>query len=184
MKKIFLSLLVASGILSCAEKETDTDFAKYVNPFVGNADNGHTFPGACAPFGMIQASPESGNASWRYCSGFNYEDEAIFGFAQNHLNGTGVPDLGDVLLLPFSGNIANGEYKAKIDKKKQVAKPGYYSVFLPDSDIHVEVTATERTAFYRWTYNSDEKARLLVDLQSGLVTSPEALQNRVISADT
>ncbi len=183
MKKIVLSILVSLGTLSCTQKVTEVDVAKYVNPFVGNADNGHTFPGACAPFGMIQASPESGNASWRYCSGFNYEDEEIFGFAQNHLNGTGVPDLGDVLLLPFEGDMPNGEYKARIDKSKQQARPGYYAVSLPDFGVDVEVTATERTAFYRYTYNGEEKNRLLVDMQSGLVTSPEALQHRVLHAD-
>lgn len=72
-----------------------------MNPFVGNADNGHTFPGACAPFGLIQVSPESGNGSWRYCSGFNYDDDSIAGFSQTHLNGTGVPDLGDIRMLPL-----------------------------------------------------------------------------------
>lgn len=183
MKKIFFCLFVSFNFLTCAVKETKTDFAKYVNPFVGNADNGHTFPGACAPFGMIQASPESGNASWRYCSGFNYEDEEILGFAQNHLNGTGCPDLGDILLLPFTGDMQNDNYKAKIDKNTQKARPGYYSVTLPDFGINAQVTATERTAFYKYTYSKGGKARLLVDMQSGLVTSPEALRNRVLFAD-
>lgn len=183
MKKIFFCLFVSFNFLACAVKETKTDFAKYVNPFVGNADNGHTFPGACAPFGMIQASPESGNASWRYCSGFNYEDEEILGFAQNHLNGTGCPDLGDILLLPFTGDMQNDNYKAKIDKNTQKARPGYYSVTLPDFGINAQVTATERTAFYKYTYSKGGKARLLVDMQSGLVTSPEALRNRVLFAD-
>lgn len=183
MKKIFFCLFVSFNFLACAVKETKTDFAKYVNPFVGNADNGHTFPGACAPFGMIQASPESGNASWRYCSGFNYEDEEILGFAQNHLNGTGCPDLGDILLLPFTGDMQNDNYKAKIDKNTQKARPGYYSVTLPDFGINAQVTATERTAFYKYTYSEGGKARLLVDMQSGLVTSPEALRNRVLFAD-
>jgi predicted alpha-1,2-mannosidase len=159
------------------------DYARFVNPFIGNADNGHTFPGACAPFGMIQASPESGNGSWRYCSGFNYEDESIWGFSQNHLNGTGVPDLGDILLLPFSRNIVNNEYKSPIDKSSQKAFPGYYTVKIPKDDINVEITATERTAFHKYTFNGNGKAYLLVNLQSGLVTSPEAIQTRVLSAE-
>lgn len=115
MKNFIIGLLFLCGFYACSsgkENISEVDCAQYVNPFIGNADNGHTFPGACAPFGMIQASPESGNVSWRYCSGFNYEDDEIFGFAQNHLNGTGCPDLGDILMLPFSGIIENREYKA------------------------------------------------------------------------
>lgn len=92
MRNYIVGLLLLGILYSCTSDkaiELETDYAQYVNPFIGNADNGHTFPGACAPFGMIQAGPESGNGSWRYCSGFNYNDDEIFGFAQNHLNGTG-----------------------------------------------------------------------------------------------
>ena len=186
MKNFIVGLLFLLGFYACSsgkENIPEIDCARYVNPFIGNADNGHTFPGACAPFGMIQASPESGNASWRYCSGFNYEDDEIFGFAQNHLNGTGCPDLGDILMLPFSGNIENHEYKARIDKSRQTARPGYYAVTLPDFGINAEVTATERTAFYRYTYQNDEEANLFIDLQSGLVTSPQGIRDRVLFAD-
>ncbi|QIU93308.1 GH92 family glycosyl hydrolase [Bacteroides faecium] len=186
MKNFIVGLLFLCGFYACSsgkENISEVDCARYVNPFIGNADNGHTFPGACAPFGMIQASPESGNASWRYCSGFNYEDDEIFGFAQNHLNGTGCPDLGDILMLPFSGSIENNEYKARIDKSRQTARPGYYAVTLPDFGINAEVTATERTAFYRYTYQNDEEANLFIDLQSGLVTSPQGIRDRVLFAD-
>lgn len=171
-------------LIGCTSQPTqkESDFAKYVNPFIGNADNGHTFPGACAPFGMIQVSPESGNGSWRYCSGFNYEDESILGFGQNHLNGTGCPDMGDILLLPFAGDIA-GEYKSKINKETQTAVPGYYSVSLTDFDVDAELTATARTAFHRYTYNSDKTPHLLVDLQSGIVSSDTDLHTRVLSAE-
>lgn len=186
MKNFIIGLLFLCGFYACSsgkENISEVDCAQYVNPFIGNADNGHTFPGACAPFGMIQASPESGNASWRYCSGFNYEDDEIFGFAQNHLNGTGCPDLGDILMLPFSGIIENREYKARIDKSRQTARPGYYAVTLPDFGINAEVTATEHTAFYRYTYQNDEEANLFIDLQSGLVTSPQGIRDRVLFSD-
>lgn len=184
MRNSLLCILLAFTACLFQETVQAADYAHYVNPFIGNSDNGHTFPGACAPFGMIQTSPESGNASWRYCSGFNYEDESILGFSQNHLNGTGVPDLGDILLLPFSRNILNNKYKSPINKSSQKAYPGYYTVTLPDDNINVEITATERTAFHKYTFNGDDgKAYLLVDLQSGLVTSPEALHTRVLSAN-
>ena len=186
MRNYIVGLLLLGILYSCTsdkEIEVETDYARYVNPFIGNADNGHTFPGACAPFGMIQAGPESGNGSWRYCSGFNYDDDEIFGFAQNHLNGTGCPDLGDILILPFSGTISDNNYKSRIDKSKQTASPGYYAVTLPDFGINVEITATERTAFHKYTYQNGSEANLLLDLQSGLVTSSQAIHDRVLLAE-
>jgi putative alpha-1,2-mannosidase len=177
MKRLeILLIIIALFTFSCSKK---VNYCQYVNPFIGNADNGHTFPGACLPFGLIQASPETGNDSWRYCSGFNFEDDSIIGFAQTHLNGTGCSDLGDVLILPFSGDIKNGIYKNKFDKSSQKAAPGYYSVHFPDYNIDAEATATERTAFYHFTYNQEAPARLLVDLQSGSVWHQEALRTHV-----
>lgn len=92
-KECFWWVFAIIGVcfLSIRCSNVKEDYCCYVNPFIGNADNGHTFPGACVPFGMIQVSPESGNGSWRYCSGFNIEDDSIMGFSQNHLNGTVVP---------------------------------------------------------------------------------------------
>ena len=170
---------------SCAENAAveKEDVLKYVNPFVGNADNGHTFPGACYPFGMIQASPETGNDSWRYCSGFNYNDTSILGFAQTHLNGTGSSDLGDTLLLPLRGVPQEGTVRAPIDKASQVATPGYYSVTLPESDIRCEMTATDHSSHYAFTYGSSEPEMLLVDLQSGIVNNQEAIHNHVLEAE-
>lgn len=183
-KRIQLALLAAAWSLSSfTTKDSLPDYARYVNPFIGNADNGHTFPGACAPFGMIQASPETGNGSWKYCSGFNYEDDAIRGFGQNHLNGTGCPDLGDILLFPFDGAFKNAEFKSRIDKRSQKAMPGYYKVNMTDAGVIAEVTATERTAFYNFNYHKPGKAMLLLDLQSGLVPATDDLHNRVLNAD-
>jgi len=164
------------------ENDASINYCHYVNPFIGNADNGHTFPGACAPFGMIQVSPESGNGSWRYCSGYNFEDDSIIGFAQNHLNGTGCPDLGDILMFPFSGEVSNNTYKSKYDKSTQQASPGYYKVHLTDFDVDIELTATQRTAFHRYTFKKNVPARLLIDMQSGIVGNKEAIKSRVLSA--
>lgn len=166
MKKLLICLSFIGLIYACTPSGMeDEDYTQYVNPFIGNADNGHTFPGACAPFGMIQASPESGIGSWRYCSGFNYDDDYIEGFAQTHLNGTGVPDLGDVFMLPFTGH--PDEYKSRYNKNTQEATAGYYKVSLTDYNVDVELTATTRTAFHRYTYNNED-AQLLIDLQRGL----------------
>ena len=170
-------------VTACGTRYTSSeheDVLQYVNPFIGNADNGHTFPGACVPFGLIQASPETGNDSWRYCSGFNYEDTLIMGFAQNHLNGTGCSDLGDVLLFPFTDEPTDGIYKSHFDKTTQVASPGYYHVTLTDSDIDVKLTATAHTAHHMYTYNNNKPAHLLFDLQSGVVWDQEALRTHVL----
>ena len=174
MKKIHLLYIPAICLLlfSCLSK-TEDDVCRYVNPFIGNADNGHTFPGACVPFGLIQASPESGIGSWRYCSGFNYDDDFIEGFAQTHLNGTGVPDLGDVFLFPFSGQTKPEVFKSKYDRETQKATPGYYSVTLTDVGVDVEITATERTAFHKYTFSGNEGGSMLLDLQRGLSNAPD-----------
>ena len=76
-----------------------------VDPFIGTAANGHTFPGATVPFGMVQPSPDTGNGDWGHCGGYRYEDEQVLGFSQTHLSGTGRGELGDVLLLPFAGQL-------------------------------------------------------------------------------
>ena len=94
-----MAATLAAGLFfysSCtpAEKTDTKDYTQYVNTFIGGADNGHTFPGECYPFGMIQTSPVTGAVGWRYCSEYVYEDSLIWGFTQTHLNGTGCMDRG------------------------------------------------------------------------------------------
>ena len=96
-KTPFVAAALAAGLFfysSCTptEKAETKDYTQYVNTFIGAADNGHTFPGACYPFGMIQTSPVTGAVGWRYCSEYVYEDSRIWGFTQTHLNGTGCMD--------------------------------------------------------------------------------------------
>src|SRR5471030_1562592 len=100
------------------------DYTQYVNPFIGTAATGHTFPGATVPFGLVQLSPETGNFGWDYCSGYRYEDSVITGFAHTHLNGTGGVDLGDVLFFPYQNN-APGKFQSKFFRSTEKASPGY-----------------------------------------------------------
>ncbi len=182
MKRIVLALTLAvcCSVKLLAQVQGN---ARFVNPFIGGADNGHTFPGATVPFGLVQASPETGNASWDYCSGYRYEDKKIWGFAQTHLNGTGIPDLGDILLQPFSGSTERDSFQSTFDKSTEKASPGYYTVVLKDLGVKVELTATAHTAFHQYTYKDLTKpARLLVDLQSGLVSSPKQLHEHVLES--
>lgn len=182
MKKQLCYIILSLVLVSCTVGQQVADYSQYVNPFIGNADNGHTFPGACVPFGLIQVSPQSGTGSWRYCSGFNYSDDYIDGFAQTHLNGTGLPDLGDILLFPFCEELPKGFYKSRFNKDSQKAVAGYYSVDLTDAKVNVELTATPHTSFNKYVFK-DENPSILIDLQRGLVNSMDRLHTHVLSAD-
>ena len=175
-KGALMTLLLLFYFCSHSEENKTTNYCQYVNPLIGCADNGHTFPGAAVPFGLIQVSPETGRYDWRYCSGYNYKDSMILGFSQTHLNGTGCPDLGDILMLPFSGNIT--EYKSSFNKETEKATPGYYTVKLSDFDIDVELTATERTAFHKYTFNGNTPVRLLIEPQRGL-GNPQIVETNI-----
>jgi predicted alpha-1,2-mannosidase len=179
---IFAAFILAVLLNSCQAKTEKVDFTQYVDPFIGTAGTGHCFPGACVPLGMIQASPETGNGAWEYCSGYQYKDSLIRGFSQTHLNGTGCPDLGDILMLPFAGNANRREYASSFSKDSETASPGYYRVILSDSEVKAELTASEHCAFHKYTYLKDNSPKLLIDFQSGLVRNLKDLHSHVIEA--
>jgi predicted alpha-1,2-mannosidase len=168
--KVFAYFLLANGlsINLNAKIKSDTDYTSFVNPFIGTLGTGHTSPGACVPFGNIQAGPETGNFDWSYTAGYQYKDKKITGFSQNRLNGTGIPDLGDLPIMPFSGDIVRADYSSTFDKKLETASPGYYSVELTDHAVKTEITAAAHTSLYKFTYNSDLAPHLLIDMQSNL----------------
>ena len=175
MKKTVLlcSLALAGVFAGCGNKtQTDAapmDYTQYVNPFIGAADNGHTFPGATTPFGMIQTSPVTGAVGWRYCSEYMNSDSIIWGFTQTHLSGTGCMDLGDVLVMPATGERTRAwdGYRSHFSKDQESATPGYYSVLLEDPNVKAELTASTRAAFHRYTYINADQASVLIDLQHG-----------------
>ena len=175
MKKTVLlcSLALAGVFASCGNKaQTDAapmDYTQYVNPFIGAADNGHTFPGATTPFGMIQTSPVTGAVGWRYCSEYVNNDSIIWGFTQTHLNGTGCMDLGDLLVMPVTGKRTRAwdGYRSHFSKDQESATPGYYSVLLEEPNVKAELTASTRAALHRYTYNNADQAAVLIDLQHG-----------------
>ncbi|MBO6102606.1 MAG: GH92 family glycosyl hydrolase, partial [Opitutales bacterium] len=138
--------------------------------FIGTAYNGHTFPGACAPLGLVQASPDTGNSSWRYCSGYNCEDARINMFSQTHLNGTGCGDLGDAAIMPIDASQKDGDFSSSFDKKSEFAEPAYYRVYLNDAKANVEITALNRTAFYKIRFDG-ENPMLVLDLQHGIISA-------------
>lgn len=153
----------------------------FVNPFIGSQVEGHTFPGACAPFGMVQPGPDTGTNNLHTCSGYIWDDEVIHGFSQTHLNGTGCPCLGDVRLFPFTGEALRTNYWSRYAKTSQVAQPGYYAVTLEESGVRAEMTCTKRVAFHRYTYACEGPARLLVDLHYGLHVLWQVKRDRLVS---
>ena len=191
MKKttlLFCTLAAGSALFSCSapqQETTATDYTQYVNTFIGAADNGHTFPGACRPFGMIQTSPVTGAVGWRYCSEYVYEDSVIWGFTQTHLNGTGCMDLGDILVMPVTGNrhrAWNG-YRSSFQKNSESATPGYYTVTLDEPGVKAELTATLHTALHRYTYNKADSASVLIDLQHGPAWNEKQYHSQVKACD-
>ncbi len=185
MKKttiLFAALLLALACTTKSDpvhKSDEGDLTQYVNPFIGTAFTGHTFPGATYPLGMMQPGPETGNFTWAYCSGYFYDDERINGFSQNRLNGTGCVDLGDLLMQPFSGEKRN-DLSSRFDKSTEKASPGYYAVELSDNDVQVEITTAPHVAFHRYTFAEGKPANVLADFQSGLVWQKERLYTHVL----
>jgi predicted alpha-1,2-mannosidase len=157
------------------------NYVQYVNPFIGTATTGHTFPGATLPFGMVQVSPETGFMGWEHCSGYHYDDDSIMGFSHTHLSGTGGKDLGDLLLLPFSEMKDQQNPKSSFSHAEESASPGYYTVKLKDFKVKAELTATAHAALHRYTYGSDS-GKLLIDLRHGLVGNLQKQETHVLSS--
>jgi predicted alpha-1,2-mannosidase len=148
-----------------------TDF---VNPFIGTAYHGHTYPGAAYPFGQIQLSPDNGTQGWDWCSGYHYSDSILSGFSHLHLSGTGIGDLADISFLPVTSEVTfqNGElnadfvkrYAGKYSHDQETARPGYYAVTLKNNGIRAEFTVTERAGMHRYSFPDKGEKNLLINL--------------------
>ena len=160
--------------------------SRYVDPFVGSDGEGHTFPGASVPFGMVAPSPDNADRGAPFASGYQRRAARILGFSNTHASGNAVPELGDVLLQPTAGtpwSATSSDFSAAPDRASERASPGYYSVVLPAHDVRVELTATARVALHRWTFgrSGGGRVQVLVDLQHGLraVDGPRVAQSQV-----
>ena len=137
------------------------NLTQYVNQYVGTGGHGHTFMGANVPFGLVQLGPTEPTRGWDWCSGYYYDDDELIGFGHMHLSGTGIGCLGDVAFLPVK------DFKQTSTRFKHEAEkvhPGYYSLQLTDPNVLVELTATERCGFHRYTFKDGAKAQLALDL--------------------
>ncbi len=183
IRRIALYLLIAVSIFSC-KNQNSNDLAALVDPFIGTDATGNTFPGASMPFGMVQLSPDTYNDGC--CSGYHYRDSAIMGFSHTHLSGTGVADFGDILVMPSTAEFtsASGENGirgknkgARFKHSSEKASPGYYSVFLEDHQINVELTATNRVGLHRYTFPQSDKSSILFDLEHGIMNGDKPLDD-------
>lgn len=167
MKTPIYLLLIVCIFASCNTKQTqaEIDYTSYVNPFIGTDFTGNTYPGAQAPFGMVQLSPDNGLPGWDRISGYFYPDSTIAGFSHTHLSGTGAGDLYDISFMPVTLPYKEAEAPlgiySKFSHDEESAYAGYYQVRLKDYHINVELTATERCGIQRYTFPKAEAAIFL-----------------------
>ncbi|MBQ3344527.1 MAG: GH92 family glycosyl hydrolase [Kiritimatiellae bacterium] len=157
--------LLATGARAAGSAAAGADLVRWVDPFIGTVGSGNTFPGACRPFGLVQASPDVAKLT---PGGYKGDCDEFVGFSNTHLSGTGNPACGDVRMLPFVGEHESDFFSAKVDKSTERGAPDYYAVTLKESGVRVEATATERVGLWRFTYAGDGPARLFFDPVSSL----------------
>lgn len=144
-----------------------SQLAEMVNPFVGTDDHGHTYPGATAPFGMIQLSPDSRKDGWDGCSGYHFSDSVLFGFSHTHLSGTGCLDYGDFLFIPTTKSWKSDDFSLKFSHKNEYACAGYYKITTFNEDsITTELTSTTRCGYHKYTFPTNNKEMtIIIDLK-------------------
>lgn len=184
MQRTTLLLLFFFIINSFGQK----NLLPWVNPFIGTEKMGHTYPGATAPFGAVQLSPDTDTIPffnngkynkdvYKYCAGYRYEDPTIVGFSHTHFSGTGHSDLGDFLIMPTVGKLQlnpgtadnpDSGFRSRFSHDNEKAEPGYYQVFLEDYHINAEHTATTRVGMHRYTFPKSDEAHVILDLMHGI----------------
>lgn len=179
---ISYAAVFASALIHAAGAHASPrDSFEAVDPFIGTQGGGHTFPGAVVPFGMVQLSPDTQirhfRQSYPWAAGYQHGDPTILGFSHTHFSGAGHSDLGDVLVMPISGEVhlEPGDvetplsgYRSRYSRQTERAEPGYYAVTLSDYGVRAELTATTRVGVHRYTFANDRPAHLLVDLRSSI----------------
>lgn len=192
-KTFFLNLFLAALLVAGPAMAAPEALVEEVNPFVGTAEHGHLYPGATVPFGLVQLSPDTRVAGWDACSGYHYSDSFIMGFSHTHLAGTGIPDLGDVLLMPGIGPVRlvptaprqpDLTYGSHFSHDQEQASPGYYQVFLQDPKVLVELTATARVGFHRYTFPTSSEAHVVLDLTHGVNNTVKQVELKVLNPTT
>ena len=157
-----------------ADKPEVINPVAYVDPYIGTGGHGHTFLGVTTPFGAVQIGPNNINKGWDWCSGYHYSDSIVIGFSHLHLNGTGCSDTGDILFMPYTGKARTqpgtqqdplAGYASYYSKDNERALPGYYEVLLKTHRTKVELTASDRVAFHRYTFPKDVEKHVMINLK-------------------
>ena len=170
MRKGFPLLLLLMTACTAVPSQSTLDS---VDPFIGTGGDGHTYPGATAPFGLVQLSPDTHNSGWEAASGYRDKDTTLIGFSHTHLSGTGGVDLGDFLFTPFREPVP-------FSKDDETASPGYYRIQV--QDITAELTALPRTGCQRYTFQGEGERKLWVDLRYNIGdTHPDRIRFRQVS---
>jgi predicted alpha-1,2-mannosidase len=167
MKIYFLILFPFITLLACKPAAPERVIG-YVNPFIGTGEDGHTFPGALVPFGMVQLSPDNGENGYNWCSGYHYSSKNIAGFSHTHYSGTGAEDLCDISVFPLVNlDPTPVRVKSEFSHQDEIASPGYYSVLLKTFDIKAELTATVHCGLHRYTFPESKNPTIKIDLGVG-----------------
>ena len=179
LKHTIIPLLALAGATAVQARTPDPSLARqegvlqWVDTRIGTSGHGHTFMGAAAPFGAVQLGPNNFNKGWDWCSGYHDSDSICVGFAHLHLNGTGCSDTGDLLFMPTTGEIRvtpgsqenpDSGYASRYSHQREATAPAYYRLHLDDYGIDVELTATERVGFHRYTFPSEGQKQVVINL--------------------
>ena len=168
-KLLCVCLFISSLGITGQEKLTDK-----VDVFIGTGGHGHTFPHAMVPFGAVAAGPDWETIGWDAAGGYHYDATSLLGFSQVHLSGTGLTEMGDLLLVPTVGKIQvepgkekdpDSGYRSRFSHEDESAEPGYYQVRMLDYNINAEMTATERVGLHRYTFPESDNAHIMLDLE-------------------
>ncbi|TWT78369.1 Glycosyl hydrolase family 92 [Posidoniimonas polymericola] len=173
---LLLSAALALIAIPCsfAEEQPPSRLTPFVDPLVGSDAHGHVFVGASVPFGAVQLGLTNFHQGWDWCSGYHFSDDVAVGFSHLHLSGTGIPDLGDIVIAPFVGEVSvergsheapEPGYASRYSHDQETAKAGYYAVTLLDDGIRAELTATERVGWHRYTFPAGVIPRIALDLE-------------------
>lgn len=158
------AIIAVAGLILAISANAENRLVKYVNPFVGTDGFGNCYPGAQIPFGAIQISPDTEDKDYDTAAGYKYNDTTVQGFSLTHLSGTGIPDLGDFLFLPGTGEMKPSDFS----HEREWASPGYYAVDLLSSGVKAEMTAGNHNGAFRFTYPETDDAWLMIDLDHTL----------------
>ncbi|MEA1888028.1 MAG: GH92 family glycosyl hydrolase [Bacteroidota bacterium] len=188
-----ITVVLLLNIYPLSAQDHNESYIQYVNPFIGTHKMGHTYPGATVPFGMVQLSPDTDTIPYEdngeynrkvyeYCAGYQYDDPTIVGFSHTHFSGTGHSDLGDILIMPSTGELllnpgteSNPEkgFRSRYSHEREYAEPNYYRVDLLDYDIKAELTTTTRVGFHQYTFPQTEETHIILDMIHGIYNYEE-----------